>query len=340
LQVHAPEALERLVAGVLQAAGSPEAAARTVAESLVLANLRGVDSHGIIRLPQYVDGIEAGVIRPAAGPTIETRGAIAVVSGNGGFGQVAARTASGHACTLAREHGIGLATLGRVHHIGRLGEYVELAAASGCVAIAFCNTGPPGGRVAPFGGAGRLLGTNPIAYAFPGGLVADFSTSATSEGRVRAAQQAGAQVPEGWILDAEGAPSTDPGDLYAGGAILPAGGQRGTALALLAELLCGVLGGTGTASTGDDPGNGLVLLAIDGGALRPLPELAEGAELVLGALRAVRPATGVDRVLAPGDLERETETRRSAHGIPVPEGTWRAVLAVAERYGVGLRPEA
>lgn len=334
MPIATPEALERLIAAVLAAAGAPQQAARIVAESLVLANLEGVDSHGIIRLPQYVDEIEAGLTRPDAEPTVETHGAIAVVSGHRAFGQVAARAASDHACALACRLGAGVATLSGVCHVGRLGEYVERAAASGCVAIAFCNTGPAGGRVVPFGGAEPLLGTNPIAYAFPGGPVADFSTSATSEGRVRAARQAGSAIPEGWILDAGGAPSTDPSDLYAGGSLLPAGGQRGTALALLAELLGGALAGAGTASTGDEPGNGLVIVAIDPRALGSPRALEERVERVLGALRAVRPAPGVERVLAPGDLEVETETRRRREGIPVPDGTWNAVCAVAARYGV------
>jgi uncharacterized oxidoreductase len=332
----APEALERLIAAVLEAAGASRPAARIVAESLVLANLKGVDSHGIIRLPQYVDEIEAGLTRPDAQPAVELHGAIAAVSGNRGFGQVAARAASDHACTLAREHGIGLATLSGVCHVGRLGEYVERAAASGLVAIAFCNTGP--GRVVPFGGAEPLLGTNPVAYAFPGGLVADFSTSATAEGRVRAALQAGSAIPEGLIVDASGAPSTDPSDLYAGGALLPAGGQRGTALALLAELLGGVLAGAGTASTGDEPGNGLVVVAIDPGRLGPPAGLEERVARVIRALRGVRPAAGVERVLAPGDLEADTVTRRRREGIPIPDGTWSAVLAVAARYGVDALP--
>jgi uncharacterized oxidoreductase len=220
--------------------------------------------------------------------------------------------------------------------VGRLGESVERAAASGLVAIACCNTGP--GRVVPFGGAEPLLGTNPVAYAFPGGLVADFSTSATAEGRIRAALQAGSAIPEGWIVDASGAPSTDPGDLYAGGALLPAGGQRGTALALLAELLGGILAGAGTAATGDEPGNGLVVVAIDPGRLCPPAELEQRVARVLGALRAVRPAPGIERVLAPGDLEADTEARRRREGIPIPDGTWSAVLGVAARYGVDVAP--
>lgn len=341
MPTRSPKALEQLIADVLLAAGAPAQPAATVAESLVLANLKGVDSHGIIRLPQYVDEIEAGLIRPAAQPVSDVRGAIATVRGHRGFGQVAAREASRLACELAREHGIGLASLSGVRHVGRLGEYAERAAASGCISIAWCNTGPAGGRVVPFGGAGRLFGTNPIAYAFPAGpdpLVADFSTSATAEGRVRAAVQAGTQLSEGWILDADGVASTDPNDLYRGGAILPAGGHRGTALALLVELLGGVFGGAGTASTGDEPGNGLVLLAIEAGVLRPQTELEAGVGRVLGALRAVNPAPGVERVLAPGDLELETAARRRVEGIPVPEGTWSTVLAAAGRYGIDAAP--
>ncbi len=334
-----PEAVEQLAARILEAAGSPAVHAAVVAESLTLSNLKGVDSHGLVRVEQYVDEIDAGVILPAAEPTAEIRGSVAVVDGGRGFGQVGAREATRLACELARRGGLGLAALARVQHVGRLGEYVERTAAGGFVGLAWCNTGPPGGRVAPFGGSRALLGTNPLAYGVPTSgvpLVSDFSTAATAEGRVRLARQTGARLPEGLLVDRSGAPTTRPDDLYEGGSILPAGGHRGTALALLAELLGGIAAGAGTASTGDDPGNGLVLLAIDPGALRPGGDMTARVDDVLEALRGTPAAPGVERVLAPGDLELETEARRRTEGIPVAEGTWRRVVQVADRLGVDV----
>jgi uncharacterized oxidoreductase len=222
--------------------------------------------------------------------------------------------------------------------VGRLGEYVELVAETGAVAIAFCNTGPPGGRVVPFGGRRAVMATNPLAFAVPAGsrpaIVADFSTSAAAEGRVRLAYQNRVEVPEGWLVDAKGRPTQRPAALYAGGALLPAGGHRGYALGLLVEILGGVLAGAGTASTGDAPGNGLVLVALDPARFGGAEAFAAGVEAVAAAVTAVEPAPGVDRVRLPGEPEAETEAIRRAEGIPIPEPTWAEISEVSARLGV------
>jgi len=219
-----------------------------------------------------------------------------------------------------------------VQHVGRLGETVERVAAEGCLALVFCNTGPAGGRVAPFGGRQAVFGTNPLAYAVPTAtgppIVADFSTSATAEGRVRLARQSGERVPPGWLIDADGSPTDDPNALYEGGAILPAGGHKGYALGLLVEILGGIVAGAGCASLGVDPGNGLVLIA-----LHPMPE---GTDQVVTAARASPSARGVQRILLPGDPEAGTEERRRREGIPVPDTTWAEFATVAAHYGIAV----
>lgn len=324
-------------AGVLEAAGAPAEHARHVAGSLVRSDLLGIDSHGVLRLLQYVEEIEAGLIDPAARPAVARRGAFVVVDGRSGFGQLAAAAAAGELARRALEGGLAAATVSGVRHVGRLGEYVETPARAGLVALAFANAGPPGGRVAPFGGARAFLPTNPIAYALPaaeGPVVADFSTSVVAEGRVRLARLRGQRVPEGWLVDAQGRATDDPAALYEGGALLPAGAHKGTALALLCELVAGALTGAGTASTGDDPGNGLFLLALDPAALGRAESLPAAVSSVVDALRRVPAAPGRDRVRAPGDLERETAARRSADGIPIAETTWRALAEIAAKLGV------
>jgi uncharacterized oxidoreductase len=323
---------------VLEAMGASDETAAAVAASLVLSNLKGVDSHGIVRVAEYVRAIERGAIDPAATPAVAERGSVLAVDGRLGFGQLAAKEAARRVAERSRERGAGVATVTRVHHVGRLGEYVESVAGAGCVALAFCNGGPPGGRVLPFGGSRQVLSTNPIAYAVPAGahppIVADFSTSAAAEGRLRVARQAGERVPAGWIVDAEGRPTTDPNAFYAGGALLPAGGHKGYALGLLVEILGGVLAGAGTASTGEIPGNGVLLLALDPSAFRERPSFLAGVDRVIEAVAAVPPAQGFDRVRLPGEPERETEARRRRGGIPVTEGTWAELAAAAASVGV------
>jgi LDH2 family malate/lactate/ureidoglycolate dehydrogenase len=332
-------ALEELGTAVLEAAGAPPAAAAQVARSLVRANFLGVDSHGVIRVAQYVAEIEAGLLDPAARPSVDERGAFLVVDGRGGFGQVAAAAAATRLIDHTQTAGLAAATVSGVRHVGRIGEYVELLARAGLVALALCNGGPPGGRVRPFGGSRSFFPTNPIAYAVPSSgdpVVADFSTSIVAEGRVRLARQRGERLPEGWLVDAAGQPTTDPALLYEGGSLLPAGGHKGSALALLVELMGGVLTGAGTASTGADPGNGLVLLALDPARLQPSETFASAVGRVVDALRSVPPVAGVERIRAPGDLERETSALREEEGIPLAEETWQDLRSTASRLGVDV----
>jgi len=330
--------LQDIVGRIFVAAGATAASAGIVAASLVLSNLKGVDSHGVMRVPEYLGHIESGRIVAGAEPHVERKGVVVRVSGGWGFGQLAAREAALQSAAAGREAGVAVATATEVHHIGRLGEYVELAAAEGVVALGFCNTGPPGGRVAPFGGKRAMLATNPIAYAVPAGsrppIVADFSTSAAAEGKVRLMHQNGLQTPDGWLIDADGRPTRDAGALYEGGALLPAGGHRGYALGLLVELLGGALAGAGCALVGDAPGNGLVLVALDPAAWGHRAGFLADVDAVAEALVESEPAEGVDRVRLPGEPEAEIEAVRRADGIPIPEGIWQGLVGAAGRLGV------
>jgi LDH2 family malate/lactate/ureidoglycolate dehydrogenase len=336
-----PAELRELVARVLRAAGADDEAAELVAGSLVASDVRGVHSHGAIRVPDYVAAIGSGRIAPSArarvvaddGPTVRLHGASA-------FGQVAAAQLADAVAAGARAHGLCLGTLAGVAHVGRLGEYVERLADQGLIGLAWANCGDPGGNVAPFGGGTARLGTNPLAYALPAGsrapIVADFSTSIVAEGKVRLYKHAGRTLPEGWIIDADGAPSTNPQDLYEGGALLPMGGHKGFALGLLVEILGGVLAGAGCASLGDSPGNGLVLLAID-------PERGASGEgfgahvaAVAEALAATPPAAGGAGVTLPGEPELAAVERAEREGLELPAGTWQEIAAAARSLGVHL----
>jgi LDH2 family malate/lactate/ureidoglycolate dehydrogenase len=330
--------LRAAIERILGAAGADEEAAAIVAGSLVESDLRGVESHGVIRVPEYVRAIRSGRIVPTARPRIQREsGALVALDGCRAFGQVAARELAMLANRRARSHGVALATLAGVEHVGRLGEWAELAAAEGCVVLAWCNCGQPPGNVVPFRGRESRLGTNPIAYAVPAGagrtVVADFSTSVVAEGKVRLFLQAGRPLPDGWIVDAAGEPTNDPAELYRGGAILPMGGHKGFALGLLAEILGGILAGAGCVSLGDSPGNGVVLVAID----PPTAGFPERVATLLDAVKSSPPATGGTGVLVPGEPEAAAAEHRERAGIPVGAAVWSSLVETAESVGVLLQ---
>lgn len=331
--------LRRLAADMLEAAGSDREGAEAVAESLVDANLRGVDSHGVMRLAGYLELIRAGKIRPRARPeVIADRGATIVFEGNLAFGQLVARAATLAAMAKAKSHGIAIATAAGVEHVGRLGEYAEMAASDGLLALVFANCGPPGGLVAPHGGRTRALGTNPLAFAIPASqeapIIADFSTSSAADGKVRLFLERGLDLPRGWIVDADGKPSVDPHDLYDGGALLPMAGHKGFGLSLLVEILGGILAGSGCASLGDGPGNGFVVIVIDPGPLVRDSEFGSAVDRVIEAIEALPPSEGFERVTVPGTPERRTVANRSTAGIPLPLTTWQRLAAEARRLGI------
>jgi uncharacterized oxidoreductase len=336
--------LRNLTQLVFERAGADEEAAAALASSLVLSNLRGVDSHGIMRVGEYLDRIRSGRITPSARPVVvHNGGTLLRVDGQQGFGQLAARFATLYAVERAQQHGIALATASNIVHVGRLGEYVELAVDQGCVALACCNGGPAGGNVAPFGGRRGILATNPIAYGIPAGqrpaLIADFSTSTAAEGKVRLFLQSGSLLPEPWIIDVHGAPSYDPRDLYAGGAILPMAGHKGFALGLLVEILGGLLAGAGCASLGQEPGNGFVIIVLEVAHLHPVDAFTARVDDVVAAVEAVPPAAGFARVMVPGEPEAVAQDDRERAGIPISEGTWSLFREAAGSVGVAVDDE-
>jgi LDH2 family malate/lactate/ureidoglycolate dehydrogenase len=329
--------LARFAAASLTALGAPAQTAAAVGASLVLSNLVGHDSHGIIRIVQYSEWIADGQIRPTASPTVRRRqrGTV-VIDGNWGFGQLAAQMAVDALIAAAAENGVAAVTIGQCNHVGRLGEYVTALADHGLSGLAFCNSGP---AVAPFGGAGRALGTNPFAWAAPGGpdgpIVADFSTAAVAEGKLKLAFADGRQVAEGLIVDSAGHPSKDPGDFYAGGALLTFGGHKGSAMSVLIELLGGLLTGMGTScSPGYAGGNGTVLIAIDVGAFDTLDRYQDEAARFREELVTVGRGAAQGPVLLPGEVEARAKRERLDLGIPVSPGVLDGIYGVTDPLGV------
>ena len=338
-----PSTLTRLVSQIFDAVGTDQADAGQVATSLVGSNLAGHDSHGVIRVPQYLTSIGQGNIQPQAQPVIaHEMGAITRVDARHSFGQIAARFAMQISIAKAQQHGLAATTLINSNHVGRVGEWVLLAAEQNLIGLAFCNGGTPGGLVAPYGGAGRLLGTNPVAMAVPVAgrppLLLDYATSIVAEGKVRVARNAEKSLPEGWILDGNGRASTNPHDLYDGGMLLPAATYKGYCLSLMVELLGGILTGQGTPIF---PGytfkNGVLFVVLNIEAFRPLNDFLADAATLCAKTKAIKPAEGFDEVLLPGELELKTAEYRRTHGIPLDDNTWQQLTAAAAQYNISVR---
>ena len=328
------EELEALSISILSVVGCDEETARFVALHLVDADIKGVESHGVMRLIQYVEQADEGYFQPSARPELKENGQGAwLVDGQRGFGMPAINLAVDTAVTQAKKQGISAVGVMNCGHTGRLGAFCEQGARESCLIILFGGGGRGIWRqVAPHGGTKAVLPTNPYAFGIPGGdkgpVILDFATSVAAGGWIYAAKSAGGEVPEGMIVDPDGNPSRDPDDYLQGGALLPAAGPKGYGLALIAELVGEAMLGPVTVDLH------WILLAIDVGRYRAPSEFHARAEAILAELRACPPAPGFDRVEIPGERERAIEEKRRSSGIPVPLKTWREIEFLATTLGI------
>ncbi len=333
-----PHLLQEMAQRIFVAAGTPEDLAAHVARHLVKANLSGHDSHGVIRIPRYVQMIEQGTLAGAARPeVVRDWPATAVVDGKRGFGQVAASLALDVAIDKAGKNGVGAASVRRCNHIGRLGDYSEAAAERGYIAImTYGSAGPNNGHAAPFGGASRHLGTNPWSIGIPGAdeapVVVDFATTVVAEGKIQVARAKHAPLPPGSIVDKEGQPTTEAEDFYAGGMILPMGGHKGYGLSLVAALLGAGLTAESPATEGR--GGGVFVLAINPRAFTEPEVYGATIDNLTGAVKAVAPAPGFSEVQLPGGPEAKSRAERQRSGVPIPGDTWDALVETAQRLQV------
>lgn len=331
---------------VLTAAGASHEEASVVADELVEANLVGHDSHGVIRLMQYVDYIEKGFIKPGgSAEVVKDRPAYVILDGRSNFGQVIARNAVAIGLEKAKLAGTATVVTRNCNHVGRLGSYAQQAALAGFGCLMVVNAPGPGG-VAPFGGIDRRLGTNPLAVGIPRAdapIVLDMTTSATAEGKLRVAFQTGEQVPEGWVIDADGLPTTDPAAYYAKppGAILPLGGPlgfKGFGLSVMVDFLGGILSGSGVTRQDLPLGsNGVWMYFIDVEQFLPRAEFDAWIEKYVGHVKSSRKAASVNEILMPGEIEGQRRKQRKAEGIAVADETWRQINALAERLHASLK---
>lgn len=323
---------------VLRALGAPEGTARLVATSLTLSNLVGHDSHGIVRLIQYSDWVKTGQIRPNGQPQVVAgHGAVATVDGAWGFGQPAAQLATSLSIELAAAHGVSAVSISACNHVGRLGEYVATIAGSGKMGMAFCNSGPV---VAPFGGSGRVMGTNPFAWSAPlrdGMVVLDFATAKVAEGKLKIAMAEGQTAPPSSIVDSSGRPSVDPADFYAGGSLLAFGDHKGSGMSMLIELTAGLMSHMGSSC---DPaylgGNGTLLMALDISSFTDMDSYFEQAETFRREAKRIGAGPQQVDVLLPGEAEARALEARSREGVVVPAEIRRQITALADDLGVDV----
>lgn len=338
-QIRSADELQRLGVAIFKAAGASDENAEGVMTSLVGANLAGHDSHGVIRIPSYVEDIKRERLLPAAVPelTHETP-ATAVVDGVNTFGQVGSRLTTRIAVQKAQKLGLAAASLFRAHHTGRIGEWAEQGAAAGLVTFV-CTAGAHGPRIAaPFGGAKAALGTNPFAWGIPrrGGqppILLDFATTNAAQGKLMVARAKQEPLPLGWALDKDGQPTTNVEDFYAGGVLLPYAGHKGYAMSVVIEMLAVGLSG-GEAARKDARASCLFVACFDPQAFRQDDGFLETVDNIAARLKATPPSPGFDQVLLPGDPETSARGARRRDGIELPDATWEAIAGLAAEYGV------
>jgi hydroxycarboxylate dehydrogenase B len=343
--------LINFVADVFNHAESSPEEARRIATYLTTANLTGHDSHGVIRVPVYIKWKKTGSVVPnqTAEIVIDTP-SLAVVDGKFGYGQTVTPVAVKIGIEKCKKAGLSAVALRNAGHIGRVGDWAEMAAAEGLVSVHFV-TAAGSLLVAPYGGVEKRLSTAPYCVGVPrqgqDPIVLDFATSIVAEGKCLVASRGGKKLPTGALIDADGTLSQDPHVLYgpytsegprdhtAGtGAIRAFGEHKGSGLAFICELLGGSLTGTGATAPNRRFANGMFAFYIDPKVIDPAHFFDDDVARYVDFIRATKPIAGVEQVLVPGDVERKTRAERTKNGIPLPDDTWAAIVNTAREVGV------
>ncbi len=341
------ETLTRFARDLLVAAGLSLEEGSLVARSLVGANLCGYDSHGVMRIPFYLERARKGEVVPGAEfEVLRETPCLMTVDAHWGFGQTQARRLAQRLIEKATRSGVGAGTMIHCSHIGRLGEYCEMATEAGLVAMLMVNNHGAARRVAPPGGKAPRLPTNPIAVGIPHGrepLIVDFCTSVTAEGKVRVKRIAGQRCPDGWLLDSEGRPTNDPETLYGDppGTIRPMGGDqpyKGFGLGLVVEILTGALSGGVCAREVpvNQLGNCVFMMVLSPEHFGGKEHFARGVSSLMAFVRACPRVEGVDEITLPGDPERRILRQKLAEGITFDEGNWSQLVKLAHELGVDV----
>jgi LDH2 family malate/lactate/ureidoglycolate dehydrogenase len=343
MPVESADRLLEIEEALLQGAGASEKEAKIVARHSIDSNLAGHDSHGIIKIPTYIQRVKDGHIVPGAPFEIERETAGTThINGNWGFGYVVSERAMEITIEKAKKCGVAATTVYQQSHVGRLTDYPLMAIKEGMIAMMTADSGRSNKGVAPFGGREARLGTNPICIAMPSNLDGpfffDFATSAGASGKLEVALSRGEHVPEGWLIDSDGNPTTDPAKQRAGGAILPLGGAegyKGYALSAMVELMSGVLPGLGF---GIDPkgrhNDGTFMACFNVDAFRDLETFKQEVTEFAEYLSSTPPQPGFERVYYPGEPEHIRSQQKLKDGIFVEDKTWEKLTALAIEFGV------
>lgn len=328
------------IARILGGAGVPASHAILVSNSLIAANLRGIDSHGVQLLSGYMQQLREGGVDGSAGGVIAAEtGACLIYDGQNGLGQVVANACAHHAVRLARDNGVGLVIARNSHHYGAAFYWSEIMARAGCIGITMSTTGIV---IPPWQGKSARLGTNPIAMAVPGSCretwLLDMATTTVARNRVASAIENGlSTIPASWMfMDANGNPTTSCRDAENGWP-QPLGGYKGTGLAMMVEILCAGLSGGPMSTEAPFYRNGVVplrtshmFMAIDPTRFMQSGEFEERMVRLIGLVKSSEPASGYEEVLVAGEPEWRTEKKRLREGIPIPAPLWTRLLAIAD----------
>ena len=334
--------LKEFTREVFKRVGVPPEDAETEAEVLIWANLRGVDSHGVLRIPTYVANVDAGLMNPRPNiQTVNETPATVLIDADRALGPVVTTMAMRRVIQKAREVGVGWGIIRNTTHQGAMGYYSLMAANEGMAGIAIVCSPP---NMAPAGARAAGVHNSPIAIAVPGNqrgpLVLDMATSVAAGGKVQLAVDKGIPIPVGWALDEDGIPTTDS---ILARILMPAGGHKGSGLAIMFECLTSLMVGNpllGPALMGEQPQGRMiqnsVVAAVDIGTFTDVETYKENVDNLVDGLKALPRAEGVTEIFVPGEPEDRVFHDRVEHGIPLPDGTARNLRAVAQRFEVPL----